>query len=165
MVVNFNERAVNMFKRIWCIPIFLVLVTAVCCFAGDDSVSDFLKTLHLPGWASALLGVVLGSGFFGTIAAKFFIHIRNARDVLKKVLKLIEIVKPLLKDSVNITAYNEVVESLEVLLNGLKISKTLHFLERFKLHASIDHEKVLNAVRLSPIINAGNDALDQEVKS
>lgn len=135
----------------------MVLLAASAVFA--DEVADLVNTLGLPAWAKNLVLVTLGAGPFGAVAAILFKVVRNARSIIKKLLKLVERIKPIIQDAETVRLYNEIVDEIETLFNELKLVKTQDFLEKIKIIPRIDRKKIMKAVSLNPIVKAANEAL------
>jgi hypothetical protein len=143
-----------------------ILLTATACFADDSAIEAIKK---LPWWVQALLG---GGGIVGTVITTFLSKIipgfGHILTIFKKTMKAITVIKPILADKYVIDKYgdvladyNAIVDETEEALNDVKIVKTRDFLEKYKIK-TIDHSKVMAAIKLSPVIAALEETIDKK---
>ena len=152
--------------------ISLVIVLAVCvsvAMAADDSINTFLQSLPLPTWMKGIVAMLVGGGIIasaiGAFLAKVIPGFAHALTVVKKLLKIITTIKPILQDAYVVGKYgdtlaeaNAIIDEVEEFCNDAKIIKKQDFLERWKIK-TVNSAKVIAALKASPVIAAADEAL------
>jgi hypothetical protein len=156
---------------------FISAVMLICVGSvfADDSISQIISAIPLPAWAKGIISLLIGGGVVGgavwtlikKILSKFVPWAEHALNIIKTFSRAITKIKPILQDPYvvdkygNLIAdYNNIVDETELLFNSAKLITKQDFLEKYKVEA-IDPQKVIKALKISPVVSAANEALKQ----
>ena len=147
------------------------IIAGACAFAAfaDDPVSATINGINMPAWAKFVITTLMGGGFVGAIVLplilKIFPWFSHSLSIFKQAMKIITSIKPIMQDAYVVqkygdvlAEYNSIVDETEEMLNDAKVIKTQNFLEKLKIK-TIDHDKVMTAIKVSPVIAAAESAL------
>jgi hypothetical protein len=122
-----------------------------------DETESIINSLPFPEWLRLTFSVLLGAGTVGAAAlgiiSKVVPGIMHAVTIVKKLLKIITAVKPILNDPYireaygsDIAAVNTIIDEIEAFCIDVGVKKSGDFLEKYKIKA-LNQQKLFDTLQ------------------